>query len=85
MCIRSVCTSGRMVGREVIIESYRKDAEWARATFDRAEFESEVEPLGDGRFLITYTDPPGTRRAATTSPLSQPTSIDVSRSSGSTT
>lgn len=47
---------GRMVGRDAIIDSYRKNAEWARAAFDRIEYESSVEPMADGRFRVTYTD-----------------------------
>jgi len=47
---------GRMIGRDAIIDSYRKNAEWARAAFDRIEFESFVEPIEDGQFRVTYTD-----------------------------
>lgn len=48
--------TGEMVGVTKIIDSYRANAEWASATFDRIRYESAVEARPDGTFLITFTD-----------------------------
>lgn len=48
--------NGKIVGAVDVIASYRHNAEWARATFDNIEFESEVEQVDAHGYRITYID-----------------------------
>ena len=45
-----------ITGREAIIETYRRNGEWARSTFDRIDYESLIEIADDGRACITFID-----------------------------
>ncbi len=47
---------GTLHGSSSIVDSYRRNATWAHATFDRIEWESELAAEPDGRFRITFTD-----------------------------
>ena len=48
--------SGRIVGAAAIMDSYARNAAWARETFDRLEFKSHVEMRSPTEALIEYTD-----------------------------
>jgi len=47
---------GSVQGAAEIIDSYRKNAEWAADAFDELRYESAIELQPDGTVLITYTD-----------------------------
>lgn len=45
-----------IVGREAIIDSYRRNGQWAGETFDHIDYESRIEMDEDGRVCITFID-----------------------------
>lgn len=48
--------SGRLKGREAIVDSYRSNSEWAHDTFDNITWQSSVEVEGEDSALITFVD-----------------------------
>ena len=43
-------------GPDAILAVYADTAAWVRRTFDDVRYQSEVEPLPDGRVSVLYTD-----------------------------
>ena len=43
-------------GPAAIIESYKANADWAAATLDSIRYESQIEPLGNNRWTVTFID-----------------------------
>ena len=48
--------AGVLVGVEAIVDSYRESDAWARQTFDRIGYESEVAAIDNQHIGVTYTD-----------------------------
>lgn len=44
------------IGIEQIIDRYERSSEWAQSTFDRVDYESEVEPLEADRVRVIFVD-----------------------------
>ncbi|WP_425398239.1 hypothetical protein [Aeoliella sp.] len=51
-----VCRGRRFVGPESIIDSYRQSGEGASHQFDRVEYESSCELVGEDMVLIRFVD-----------------------------
>jgi hypothetical protein len=48
--------SGQIIGAEAIMDSYAKNAAWARKAFDFLEFRSQVEMRSPTEAVVEYTD-----------------------------
>lgn len=45
-----------ITGPDDIVKTYRDNAAWAHKAFDKITWDSELESLGQGRFMITFID-----------------------------
>ena len=48
--------NGEVEGAAAIVATYRRNAEWAAATFEAIDYASEVEVIGHRQVRITYID-----------------------------
>ena len=48
--------SGQIIGAKSIMDSYAKNAAWAREAFDSLEFRSHVETRSSSEAVVEYTD-----------------------------
>lgn len=48
--------NGRLDSRDAVIDSYARNARWARQAFDELTFRSDVQMLATDRAEILYTD-----------------------------